>query len=102
MAAYRVPPSGRINHVVPGPEDTGCGTVIEIADVLAVRVPELPVMIALYVPGAAELLTENVTVLVVFVLGALKLAVMPAGSPEAIRLTIPLKPFISTTLMVLA
>ena len=43
----------------------------------------------------------KVSELVVLVLEALKAAVTPAGTPEAFKLTVPLKPFRSTTPMVL-
>jgi len=52
------------------------------------------------VPAAAPELTENATVLVVFVTAGVKAAVPPAGSPETVRLTLPLKLFFPVTAMV--
>jgi len=49
------------------------------------------------VPGAAVALTLSVNVLVVAVLAGLKDAVTPAGSPDTVKLTLPLKPFCGVT-----
>jgi hypothetical protein len=46
-------------------------------------------------------LAVKVSTLVVLVLKELKAGVTPAGSPEADKLTVPLKPFRPTTVMVL-
>lgn len=55
---------------------------------------------ALYVPGTLEPSDVNVTTLVVFVLLGLKLAVMPAGNPEAARWTTLENPPIAVALIV--
>ena len=57
-------------------------------------------MTTVAVPVVAVLLAVSVSVLLVVALEGLKLAVTPAGSPEADRLTLPLKPFTGLTLMV--
>ena len=75
-------------------------TVSETVVVLVKR-PAVPVMVNLVVPTAAVLLAVNVKVLVFAVLVGLNDAVMPFGSPEADKLTLPLKPFCGTTVIVL-
>jgi hypothetical protein len=82
---------------------TGAGTVKESVVVL-VKVPEVPVMVTLTVPGVAVLLAVSVKVLEfagLVVLAGLKEAVTPAGKPEADKLTLPLKLFSGVTEMVL-
>ena len=59
--------------------------------VLAVREPELPVMVRLYVPGIAEL-SVAVSTLVPVVGFGLNDAVIPLGTPVAASVTLPLKP----------
>src|SRR5215468_4176227 len=75
-------------------------TVSETVVVLVNR-PAVPVMVTLVVPTAAVPLAVNVNVLVFAVLVGLNDAVMPLGSPEADKLTLPLKPFRGTTVIVL-
>jgi len=66
-----------------------------------VRLPDVPVITTLDVPRGAELLAENVTVLVLVVLLGLNEAVTPLGRPEAVRLTLSLKPLYGVTVIVL-
>ena len=47
-----------------------------------------------------EALAVNVTVLLLAVLAGLKAAVTPAGSPLAARVTVLLKPWLPSTVMV--
>src|SRR5271157_421936 len=68
--------------------------------VVATRLPEVPVMVTVTVPVVAELLAVSVSVLLVPVVG-LNDAVTPLGRPDAVRLTVPLNPFRSFTVMVL-
>ena len=70
--------------------------------VVMVNRPEVPVMVTLVVPVDAVLLAVNVNVLVFAVLVGLNDAVTPFGSPETDKLTLPLKPFCGTTVIVLA
>jgi hypothetical protein len=67
-------------------------TLREIA-VVFVKVPEIPVIVTVTVPGGAVLLEVSVNVLALVALVGLKEAVTPVGRPEADKLTIPLKPF---------
>ena len=65
------------------------------------RLADVPVTVTLVVPAAAALLTVNVSVLLLVVLLGLKDAVTPLGSPEADKLTVPVKPFCGTSVMLL-
>src|SRR5277367_1032333 len=67
----------------------------------AVRLPEVPPMVMVDVPGAALAPTVIVRVLVVLVGFGLKPAVTPVGRPFAVKVTLPLKPPDGTTVMVL-
>ena len=75
-------------------------TVSETVVVLA-KMPAVPVMVTLVVPTGTVPLAVNVNVLVFAVLVGLNDAVTPFGSPEADKLTLPLKPFRGTTVIVL-
>ena len=74
---------------------------VKLTVVVAVRLPEVPVMVTVAVPGAAEPLAVSVKTLVVEVLVGLKEAVTPLGSPEAAKETLPVNPFWSFTVIVL-
>jgi len=69
--------------------------------VVWLNVPEVPVMVTVAGPVVAVLLAVSVSVLVLVVLAGLKLAVTPAGKPEADRLTLPVNPLVGVTVMVL-
>jgi hypothetical protein len=58
-------------------------------------------MVTEAVPEAAELVADNVNVLVLAVLLGLNVAVTPLGKPDADKLTSPVKPFWGLTRMVL-
>ena len=75
-------------------------TVSETVVVLA-KTPAVPVMVTLVVPTGTVPLAVNVNVLVFAVLVGLNDAVTPFGSPDADKLTLPLKPFRGTTVIVL-
>ena len=60
--------------------------------VLAVRLPEVPVMVTVNVPSAAELLAASVRTLDAVVGLVPNDAVTPVGRPEAARVTLPLNP----------
>ena len=65
------------------------------------RLPDVPVIVMLDAPAAAALVAVKVSVLVSDALAAPNAAVTPGGSPEAARVTAPLKPFCEAMLMVL-
>ncbi len=70
--------------------------------VVCVRLPDVPVMVTVLVPVAAVLLAVNVRELVVVVEAGAKVAVTPAGSGDADKATVPVKPFVGVTVMVSA
>lgn len=74
---------------------------VRVIVVVWVIVPEVPVMVTVLVPAAAVLLATNVTVLVEVVGFVPKLAVTPAGRPDADKLTLPVKPPEFVTVIVL-
>jgi len=61
--------------------------------VVAVWLPEVPVMVTLYCPRLAELLAVKVTVPFPFVGFGEKDAVTPLGRPDAERVTLPVNPY---------
>ena len=65
-----------------------------------VKLPEVPVMVTVAVPGVIVLLAVKFRVLVVDVVGGLSDAVTPLGKPEAVKVTLPSKPFCGVTVMV--
>jgi hypothetical protein len=70
--------------------------------VVAVKLPDVPVMVTETVPGVAVLLAVSVKALLLAVLLGLNDAVTPLGRPDADKLTLLLKPFCGVTVMVLA
>jgi hypothetical protein len=69
--------------------------------VTGVSVPEVPVMVIVDVPSAAEALTVNVITLVAVAGLVANDAVTPVGNPDAARVTLPVNPFSSVTATVL-
>jgi len=69
--------------------------------VVAVRLPEVPVMVTVDVPVVAVLLAVRVSTLVPVVGFVPKAAVTPLGRPDAARVTLPVNPPTSVTVMVL-
>jgi hypothetical protein len=65
------------------------------------KFPDVPVMVTVTVPVAAVPLAFSVNVLALEVLLGLKDAVTPLGSPDANKLTLPLKPLWGETVTVL-
>jgi hypothetical protein len=65
------------------------------------KLPEVPVMVTVTVPVGAVPLAVSVNVLVVVAGFVLNDAVTPLGSPDADKLTLPLKPFCGVTVIVL-
>jgi len=69
---------------------------VRLRVVVCVRLPEVPVMVTVDVPVVAVLLAARV-----MTPEELKEAVTPEGRPAAENATVPLKPFVGATLMVL-
>lgn len=80
--------------------DAAALTVSEMV-VVAVRLPDVPVMVTVEVPVVAVLLAVNDTVLVEVVGFVPNVAVTPLGKPEAERVTLPENPPTSVTVTVL-
>jgi len=78
----------------------GAGVTVRSRPLLTVKLPEFPVMVRFTVPVVAVLLAVSVSVLELLVLAGLKLAVTPAGKPEADKFTTPLNPFCPLMLIV--
>jgi hypothetical protein len=93
----------RIVNTAGSAESPNVGVAVTVTDtfVVLVKVPELPVIVTFPVPAGAVLLAVKVNVLVVVLLLGLNEAVTPLGRPEAVRLTLPLKPFCGVIVMVL-
>jgi len=67
-----------------------------------VRLPDVPVIVTVLVPGVAMLVAANVRELVLVVEAGEKVAVTPLGRPDAVKATLPVKPFVGVTVMVSA
>lgn len=77
------------------------GFTVSLRVVLAVKLPDTPEMVTVTVPVAAVEVADKVSVLVLEVGFGLNAAVTPLGKPEAERVTLPLKPPTSATVIVL-
>lgn len=75
--------------------------IVSVIVVVAVRLPEDPVMVTVYVPEAAVLPAVKVTTLVVVAGFTLKAAVTPVGNPDAARVTLPENPLTGVMVSVL-
>lgn len=81
--------------------NAGSPVTVSESRALLVRLPEVPVIVIVEVDEAAVPLAVSVRVLMVVAVAGLNDAVTPAGSPDAARLTAPLKPFCALIVMVL-
>ena len=80
--------------------DDAAFTVSETV-VVAVKVPDVPVMVTVAVPVVAVLLAVRVRVLLEVAGFVPNAAVTPLGKPDAARVTLPENPFRSVTVIVL-
>lgn len=71
--------------------------ITSVSVVVTVCEPEVPVMVTVYVPTAAELAAVKVKLLLPVVGLVPKDAVTPAGSPDAVRVTCPVNPYCGFT-----
>lgn len=78
----------------------GVQLIVSATVVLAVRLPDVPLMVTVAVPTAAEVLAFSVSTLLPIVGLVAKAAVTPEGRPEAVNVTLPVNPFWPETLMV--
>ena len=94
--------------MLPCPTETGepaistnFGAVIVSPNVVvAVMLPDVPVMVSVLVLAVAEALAVRVSMLVPLVVAGEKEAVTPLGNPEIARFTLPVKPYSGTTVIV--
>lgn len=78
------------------------GALIEsVSVVVALVLPEVPVIVSVAVPPVTEELADKVNVLVPVVVVGENDAVTPVGSPAIARLTFPVKPYFGMTVTVL-
>ena len=84
-------------------EKFGVAVAFTVSEIVVVWVsePEVPVMVTVAVPVVALELALSVTTLVDVVGLVPKLALTPAGKPEADKVTLPVNPFEGLTLTVL-
>jgi hypothetical protein len=69
----------------------GCGTLTTMV-VLPVMPAAVPVTVSAYVPGAAVVAAFSVSVVLAGLLVVLNESVMPLGTPETEKATLPVKP----------
>jgi hypothetical protein len=81
--------------------DAEAALIVRATVVVAVRLPEVPVMVTVEVPVVAVELAVNVSTLVPVVGLVPNAAVTPLGKPDAARVTLPVNPPLSVTEMVL-
>ena len=74
---------------------------VRVIVVVGFKLPDVPVIVTVDVPVAAVALAVSVKVLVEVVGFGTNAAVTPLGRPEADNVTLPLKPFVGTTVIVL-
>jgi hypothetical protein len=79
---------------------TGAFTVNETV-VVCVKLPEIPVIVTLTAPVVAVLLAVNVSRLVLVAGFVPNAAVTPEGSPDALSVTLPVKPLVGLMVIVL-
>jgi hypothetical protein len=78
----------------------GAGLTVTATVVVALRLPEVPLMVTVAVPVVAVLLAVSVSTLLPVVGFVPNAAVTPLGIPEATSVTLPLNPFCPATVMV--
>jgi hypothetical protein len=96
-------PGAEIVMLAIGPIVNGAGApIVSATVVVAVKAPEVPVIVTVVGPPAvAELLAVSVSTLELAELVGLNDAVTPLGRPLAAKLTLPVNPPTSVTVMVL-
>jgi hypothetical protein len=82
-------------------EKVGAAFTVRPMVAVCVRVPEVPVTVTVAAPVVAVALAVRVSVLDEAVGFGLKAAVTPVGSPDADKVTFPLKPLTGVTVIVL-
>jgi hypothetical protein len=102
MVTVQLPPCGIVQGLpeVASEKLPVDGTTVREMLVVAVSVPEVPVMVTGYVPAAAVALTVNVRMLVAVAGLVPNAALTPAGRPDAARVTLPVNGLTSVTVIV--
>ena len=67
--------------------------MVSVSVVVTDRLPEVPVMVSVFVPGAAELDAVNVRMLLLVVGFGFQSAVTPLGNPDTEKVTLPENPY---------
>ena len=101
MVQVALPPSCRVN---PPPQDAEIPKpAVSVSAMVVVEVsePEVPVIVTVELPIVAVELAVNVSTLVLVAGLVAKVAVMPVGRPEAVRVTEPVNGLMSVTVMVI-
>jgi hypothetical protein len=78
----------------------GVPVTVSVIEVVALSVPEVPVMVIGYVPATVDAATAKVATLEVVDEVGLNVAVTPVGIPEAANVTLPVNGLTSVTVMV--
>ena len=81
---------------------SGAAFTVRLTVVACVRLPDVPVIVTVLVPVTAALLAVKVSELVLVVEAGAKAAVTPLGRPDAVKATLPVKPFLGPTVIVSA
>ena len=81
--------------------NVGGPVTVSVSRTVLVRLPDVPLIVIVVGPAAAEAATVSVSVLLVVAAAGLNDAVTPVGRPDAVRFTVPLKPFSGLMVMVL-
>lgn len=106
LLAYLALPADATVPTSPSHQPWGSAEVaavtVRVTVAVCVKLPEVPVTVMVKPPVAAVLLAARMSVLVPVVPTGLKMAFTLLGTPEALKLTVPVKPFRGVTVMVLA
>jgi hypothetical protein len=86
-----VPPTKRVRPLAEEERLNPCARMVSRMLVVLLALPDVPVTVTLYVPGAAVLLMVKVSE-VVLELTAANAAATPAGTPDAVRVTLLARP----------
>jgi hypothetical protein len=82
-------------------EKFGAAPTVKLTDVVCVKLPDTPVIVTVAAPVAAVAPAVKVKVVEVVEGFGLNAAVTPVGKPVAEKVTLPVKPFIAATVIVL-
>ena len=97
-----IPPRLYADARFTGPPPELAAFTTNVTVVLCCNVPEVPVMVTVYVfPGVDPVVTRLIADVPAALSDAgLKLAVVPAGKPLALNVTVPVNPFSAPTVAV--